>query len=335
MPTIDDKLANHPFLKGMKPEHRAILARHASEAQFMTDQVIFREGETAYQFYLILEGKVSAESHAPTADGIPLQIIASGEVLGWSSLFPPFSWYFQARALEPTKAIFLDGARLVADCEQDHSFGYQLMERIAQVIITRLEATQKRLLEIQETTGLLPVADGVKHEGVSARLDARSLEDMLAEHPFFQGMSAEHLKILANAAMKAKFEAGQIIFREGDPANRFYLIQQGKVVLEAPRREATAVPFQIIGAGDVLGWSWLFPPFYSHFEARALEPTQSIFLHGTQLRKEAEQNHDLGYALMKRTVAVVMQRLQATRRRLVEIPASKNVQATAGATRTE
>lgn len=300
----------------------------------MTGQVIFREGETAYQFYLIVEGKVSAESHVPTADGIPLQIIASGEVLGWSSLFPPFSWYFQARALEPTKAIFLDGGSLVASCEQDPGFGYQLMERIAQVIITRLEATQKRLLEIQKTAALLPVADGVNREKVSARPDARSLEDILAEHPFFQGMSAEHLKILANAAMIAKFDAGQVIFREGDPANRFYLIQHGKVVLEAPQRESTAVPFQIIGDGDVLGWSWLFSPFYSHFDARALEPTQSIFLYGTRLRKEAEQHHDLGYALMKRTVAVVMQRLQATRRRLVEISALKSVQTT-GVTSTE
>ena len=88
---------------------------------------------------------------------------------------------------------------------------------------------------------------------------------------------------------------------------------------------AAAAPFQIIGDGDVLGWSWLFPPFYSHFEARALEPTQSIFLYATRLREECERNYELGYELMKRTVAVVIQRLQATRGRLVELSALKTV----------
>ena len=88
-------------------------------------------------------------------------------------------------------------------------------------------------------------------------------------------------------------------------------------------KETTPAPFQTIGDGDVLGWSWLFPPFYSHFGARALEPTQSIFLYGTRLREECKQNYEFGYTLMKRTVAVVIQRLQATRGRLVEITASR------------
>jgi len=330
MKTINHKLANHPFLKGMKPEHLAILARHAREAEFRADQVIFRQSENAHQFYLILEGRVAVESYVARADDIPLQIVTAGELLGWSWLFPPFVWHFQARALQPTKAILLDGASLLVACEQDHSFGYEVMQRIAQVVIKRLEVAQRRLLEIQKTAGTLPVVDEPKRDRVAGPLVAQSLEDMLAEHPFFKGMKAEHLKILADSAMKATFDSGQVIFREGDPANRFYLIQHGKVVLETPGKEATAAPFQIIGEGDVLGWSWLFPPFHSHFEARALEPTQSIFLYGPRLREECEQNCELGYALMKRTVAVVIQRLQATRERLVEISALKDVRATQG-----
>ena len=328
MKTIENKLTTHPFLKGMKPEHLAILARHAREAEFRADQVIFRQSENAYQFYLILEGRVAVESYAARAANIPLQIVATGDVLGWSWLFPPFAWHFQARAVEPTKAIFLDGASLLVVCEHDHSFGFQLMERIAQVVIKRLEATQQRLLEIQKKAGLLPVVVVGKRDGVSNYIDAHSLEDMIAKHPFFKGMKAEHLKILGNAAMKANFDSGEVVFREGDPANRFYLIQHGKVVLEALGTETTTAPFQIIGEGDMLGWSWLFPPFYSHFGARALEPTDSIFFYGTRLREECEQNHELGYALMKRTVAVVIQRLQATRGRLVEISALIDVRAT-------
>jgi CRP-like cAMP-binding protein len=145
------------------------------------------------------------------------------------------------------------------------------------------------------------------------------MEDRLAAHPFFEGMKAQHLRTLADASMKSKFDVGEVIFREGDPANRFYLIEHGKVIVEAPRREKAAASLEIIGNGEAVGWSWLFPPFYSHFEARALEPTQSIFLFGTRIREECEKNHEFGYALLKRTVAVVIQRLQATRERLVEL----------------
>ena len=326
MKTVDNKLTNHPFLKGMKPEHLAILARHAREAEFIADQVIFHQNEYASQFYLILEGRVAVESYVARADNIPLQIVTAGDVLGWSWLFPPFVWHFQARALEPTTAIFVEGASLLVACEQNPSFGYEVMQRIAQVVIQRLEATQKRLLEIQKKAGLLPVVVVGKRDGVSAHIDADSLEEMIAKHPFFKGMNAEFLRILGKAAMKSPFDSGEVIFREGDPANRFYLIQHGKVVLEAPGTETIASPFEIIGEGDMLGWSWLFPPFYSHFGARALEPTQSIFFYGTRLRDECEQNHELGYALMKRTVAVVIERLQATRGRLLELSRLKTVE---------
>lgn len=329
MKTIYNILTNHPFLEGMKPEHLAILARHSREAEFRAGQVILRQNEYANEFYLILEGRVAVESYVARADSIPLQIVTAGDVLGWSWLFPPYAWHFQARALEPTKAIFIEGASLLVACEQVHNFGFQLMQRIAQVVIGRLEAAQRRLLEIQKIAGPLPL-DEPKHDEVTDHMVAQSLQDMLAEHPFLKGMKPEHLRILADAAMKAKFDTGEVIFREGDPANRFYLIQHGKVILEALGTETPPAPFQIIGDGTELGWSWLFPPFYSHFEARALEPTQSIFLYGTRLREECEQNHELGYALMKRTVAVVIQRLQATRGRLLEISALNDVRATSG-----
>ncbi len=310
--------STHPFLEGVKPEHLAILARHAREVEFMASQVIFRQNENAHQVYLILEGKVVVESCVARADAIPLQIVGAGDELGWSWLFPPFVWHFQARALEPTRAIVIDGAILLAACEQNQTFGFELMQRIAQVVVKRLEAAQQRLLEIQKATGPLPVIDEPQGNGVAGHLIAQSLAGMLAEHPFFTGMKDEHLKILSDAAMKAEFDVGQVIFREGDPANRFYLIQRGKVVLERVGGETPSAQIQIIGDGDVLGWSWLFPPFYSHFEARVLEPTQSIFLYGTRLREACEQNCELGYALMKRIAEVVIKRLSATQQRLTQ-----------------
>ena len=147
----------------------------------------------------------------------------------------------------------------------------------------------------------------------------KSLEVQIAEHPFLKGMNVPHLKTLAASAMQSHFDKGESIFREGDPANRFYLIQQGKVALESNVRDRGTILIQTIGAGDVLGWSWLFPPYYWHFDARALEPTQAIFFYGTRLREQCEEDHDLGYDLTKRMAQMVLIRLQSTRRQLLEV----------------
>src|SRR5262245_31158824 len=141
-----------------------------------------------------------------------------------------------------------------------------------------------------------------------------AVENVIAEHPFLKGVKPKHLRLLADSTMRLHYEPGELIFREGDPANRFYLIERGRVALESSRKDQPVVPIQYIGPGEVLGWSWLFPPYYWHFDARALEPTTAIFFYGTRLREQCENDHDLGYELMKRMTAVVIQRLQTTRK---------------------
>jgi CRP/FNR family cyclic AMP-dependent transcriptional regulator len=148
-------------------------------------------------------------------------------------------------------------------------------------------------------------------------LAVKAIASVLAEHPFLKGLKPEHLQVLVDNAMRMHYQPGDFIFYEGDPANRFYLIEKGKVLLEAHPRDEVHVPVQTIGAGDVLGWSWLFPPYHWHFDARALEPTTAIFIYGTRLREACEQDHDFGYDLMKRMTQVVMKRLQATRKQLL------------------
>jgi CRP/FNR family transcriptional regulator, cyclic AMP receptor protein len=141
----------------------------------------------------------------------------------------------------------------------------------------------------------------------------------LEAQPFFNGLSPQLLEILVNEAMPVEFKAGELIFNEGGVANRLYLLLTGQVVLEAPTDlEHEPVRVETIGAGSVLGWSWLFPPYYWHFDARALTPVKAIFFYGTRLREQCEGNHELGYELMKRVSGVVIERLQATRRRLSE-----------------
>lgn len=147
---------------------------------------------------------------------------------------------------------------------------------------------------------------------------AKALESVIGEHPFLRGLKPGQIRLLADNAMRIQYGPDQLIFREGDPANRFYLIEAGKVSLESPRAEGAAASIETVGAGDLLGWSWLFPPYYWHFDARTLEPTTAIFFYGTPLRQKCEEDHDLGYEIMKRMSAVVIQRLQATRKQLLE-----------------
>src|SRR5688572_25909969 len=144
------------------------------------------------------------------------------------------------------------------------------------------------------------------------------MEKIIATHPFLKDLDPHQQRLLADCAMEKEFEAGEVIFQEGDPANRFYLILEGKVVLQSYVKDRGRVEIQTIQGGDVLGWSWLLPPYYWQFDARAVEPTKAIFFYATPLRDEAEEDHELGYELYKRIAQVMLKRLQATRRRLLE-----------------
>ena len=148
-----------------------------------------------------------------------------------------------------------------------------------------------------------------------------TLAATIAEHRLFKDLAPRYLALLADVAMFKEFAADEVIFREGDPANRFYLILDGAVALESARRDGPAVLLQAIGRDDVLGWSWLFPPYYWHFDARATKPTKAIFFYGTWLRENCERDHDFGYEMMKRMSAIIIARLQTTRTRLAEAEA--------------
>lgn len=146
--------------------------------------------------------------------------------------------------------------------------------------------------------------------------------DLLAAQPFLKGLSAAQLELLTGDAMLTEFKKDEMIFEEGGPANRFYILLSGKVALESPcpkcDDERGTVQIETISAGNVLGWSWLFAPYYAHFNACALSPVKAIFFYGTRLREQCENDHDLGYELMKRIAQIFIERLQATREKLSE-----------------
>lgn len=117
--------------------------------------------------------------------------------------------------------------------------------------------------------------------------------------------------------MEVSFQPGEQVFRLGDDANRFYLILSGQVDIEWRDSRGRSVVVQHVRAGDVLGWSWLFPPYQWNFDARAVEPTRAIFFYGTRLREQCETDHDFGYEMLKRMSQIMLERLQATRKQLM------------------
>jgi len=145
-----------------------------------------------------------------------------------------------------------------------------------------------------------------------------TLEPIIRQHPFLQGLEPQYLKLIVGCASNMRFKAGQLLFHEGEEANQFYMIREGKVALEIPAGPRPIV-IQTVREGDVLGWSWLVPPYRWRFDARALDPTRAIALDGKCLRTKSEEDHNLGYELMKRFSNVMVERLEATRLQLLDV----------------
>ncbi len=141
-----------------------------------------------------------------------------------------------------------------------------------------------------------------------------ALVSILACHHCFKGLEQRYIDMIAKKASNVSFNQGDVIFQESDKAENFYIIQEGIVALQArldPDRDPITI--QMIGEDDTLGWSWLFPPYTWHFDARAVAPIKAISLDGVFIRAKCEEDHDLGYELLKRFAHIIQQRLQAVR----------------------
>lgn len=148
MKTLEPLLAEHPFFKNLEKDYLELIVGCASNVRFEPGQFIFREGEEANQFYIVRQGKVAIEISPPGGDPIILQTVSDGEILGWSWMIPPYHWQFDAQAVELTRAITLDGKCLRDKCQEDHSFGYELLTRLLPIIGRGLEATRIQLLDV-------------------------------------------------------------------------------------------------------------------------------------------------------------------------------------------
>jgi CRP-like cAMP-binding protein len=147
----------------------------------------------------------------------------------------------------------------------------------------------------------------------------RGLEELIADVPTFAGLEPAQLELIAGCGRNDHAPAGALLLREGEAADTFFLIRHGRVALQVHAPGRGALRIETLGAGEVIGWSWLFAPYRWQLDARALEPCSLVMFDAACLRGKCEQDHELGYQLMARFAANLVDRLQATRFQLLDV----------------
>ena len=156
----------------------------------------------------------------------------------------------------------------------------------------------------------------------------QTIEQLIAHVPVFDGLEPEQLELIAGCARNEHVETGTVLLREGEPADRFFLIRRGVVALEVHAPGRGALRIETLDDGDVVGWSWLFAPYRWQMDGRAITPASLVAFDGACLRGKCEADHELGYQLMRRFAANVIDRLQATRLQLLDVYGSATPQGT-------
>lgn len=143
--------------------------------------------------------------------------------------------------------------------------------------------------------------------------------DLLLTHPFLAGMAPRQLKRLAPWGTRSLFHAGARVFPEGGKAERFWLIRNGLVALDVHVPGGGEVRIETLGPGTVLGWSWLFPPYRWRYGATAVTQTLTVMFDAAEVQPACSEDPELGSELYRRFIEVVVDRLQATRLRLLDL----------------
>ena len=143
--------------------------------------------------------------------------------------------------------------------------------------------------------------------------------ELVADFPVLARLSRDELARLSAAARTVRFGARERVFSEGQMAEGCWLIHDGRVALDVFIPGRGLVVVQTLGAGDVLGWSWLVPPYRWHFGASSTSPTTATLLDTAELRAFADADPGFGYALSRTLFAIMLNRLQATRARLLDL----------------
>jgi CRP-like cAMP-binding protein len=153
MQSIDDYLSAHSFFSGLDANFMKFLSSSVKELRIKEGHVLFQQGKPADKFYLVREGQVSVQVPALMGPTLELQVLGKDQILGWSWLIPPYRWNFHARALEDSYLLEFDGSAILARCEEDPKFGYELFKRFAALMSARLDAARQKMMDQWDPPG--------------------------------------------------------------------------------------------------------------------------------------------------------------------------------------
>ena len=145
--SIENYLSAHAFFAGLDEDIIKYLSGSARERQVKEGEVLFQQGKRADTFYLVRKGRVSIQVPALMGPALDIQTLEEGQILGWSWLIPPFRWHFLARAVEDSEVLEFDGGAILAHCEEDPRFGYELLKRFAALMSERLDAARQKMMD--------------------------------------------------------------------------------------------------------------------------------------------------------------------------------------------
>lgn len=145
--SIGDYLSTHAFFSGLDDSFMKFLSNSVKELRIKKGDVLFQQGERADKFYLLRNGQVSVQVPALMGPTLEIQTLGEDQMLGWSWLIPPYRWNFQARAVEDSDLLEFDGSAILARCEEDPKFGYELLKRFAALMSERLDAARQKMMD--------------------------------------------------------------------------------------------------------------------------------------------------------------------------------------------
>jgi len=151
--STEDYLSTHTFFSGLDDSYRKFLSNSATELQINKGGVLFKQGDRADKFYLLRKGQVSVQVPALMGPSLEIQTLGEDQVLGWSWLIPPYRWIFLARAEEDSELLEFDGGAILARCEEDPKFGYELFKCFAALMSERLGAARQKMMDQWDPPG--------------------------------------------------------------------------------------------------------------------------------------------------------------------------------------
>jgi CRP/FNR family transcriptional regulator, cyclic AMP receptor protein len=149
-------------------------------------------------------------------------------------------------------------------------------------------------------------------------MNHNQIQEFLASHRLFAGLSDSHLAFLAANATERSHDEDEVVARQGERADRFLLLLEGELVVEIPAITGPKLEVTRLGKGQVFGWSWLIEPYKWHFNARTTRPVTVLDFDGNAILAHCEEDPAFGYALFKRFSALMGQRLEAAQRKMMD-----------------